>query len=87
MNVKIIGVNPLNMAESKLIREGSITTEKGMLMKFGNPLRELKIRLIVQDGGDPELVLYIGKPVEKDRYVKRVEELKNRLGQKKLERK
>jgi hypothetical protein len=87
MNVKIIGVNPMNLAESKLIKEGVITKEKGMLIKFGNPLRELKVRLLAENGGEPEIVFFIGKPVEKDRYVKRVEELKKRLGQKKLERK
>ena len=84
MKVKVIGVNPFDLSQSKLIKESDIGESRAIVMTFKNPLRQLKIRTVRDEKGDLELVVFIGTVVEKEKYVKRSEELKRIVSQKRI---
>ena len=84
MKLKVIGVNPFDPAQSKLIKESDIDESRAIVMTFKNPLRQLKIKTIRDEKGDLELVVFIGTIVEKEKYIKRAEELKRIVSQKRI---
>src|SRR3989304_9085976 len=83
MNVKVIGVNPINPEISKMITEATIEEGKGLHLKFRTPLSELKIRLLKGGDSQPELVLFLGTTISKDKYLERSSQLKKMIEERK----
>ena len=78
MKVKVIGVNPINPKDSGLIKEGELTEETAIRLLFKHPIGLMQIRLV-----HGELVIYIGHPIDVNKYKEALAAAKKRKGEEK----